>query len=139
MNKHHLKKLTQCPSAALIKFWVKKSESEGEIGKKAYSARLKPVRTENVVDAVKQVVTKNPSVSQRRMSSATGVSKTTIQRILKQDLKLHPYKFQTAQNLSEEDHFKRLNFAIQMEESFNNFNNIIFSDEAHLYLNGIVN
>ena len=69
------------------------------------------MRTENIVNAVKQVFRKNALVSQRRMSSATGVSKTSIQRILKQDLKLYPYKF----------------------------NYLIFSDEAHFYLNGMVN
>lgn len=43
------------------------------------------------------------------------------------------------QELQAGDYGKRLNFAKEMMERFKNFNNIIFSDEAHFHLSGELN
>ena len=42
------------------------------------------------------------------------------------------------QSLDEKDYENRLIFAVEMMERFNSFNNIIFSEEAHFYLDGVV-
>lgn len=54
-------------------------------------------------------------------------------------MELHPYKIQMTHPLEEKDFEKRLNFAIEMMERFTSLNNIIFSDEAHLHLDGVAN
>jgi hypothetical protein len=43
------------------------------------------------------------------------------------------------QSLDEKDHENRLIFAIEIMERFTSLNNIIFSDEAHFHLEGVVN
>lgn len=139
LSKHSLKKLSQCPSIQLLKSWIKKSEEEGIIERKQYKPRQRTSRSNLNISVVNDIVRKNPRLSQRRISSVAAISKTSVQRILKRDLKLHPYKFQMAQALNQKDFEKRLQFAVKMEESFRCFENIIFSDEAHFYLNGMVN
>lgn len=61
--------------------------------------------------------------------------------ILRKDLKLWPYKHQRVQQLKPGDHEKRMNFANLMlyESEGLDFDNIIFTDEAHFYLHGFIN
>ena len=64
----------------------------------------------------------------------------TVHRILKQDLRWHPYKIQLVQKLTNENHIARLNFAEgQLNANPQLLENLFFSDEAHVYLNGEVN
>ena len=64
-------------------------------------------------------------------------------RILHEGLGLHPFKIKLTQELKPLDHLKRRNFcdwALQKFEEDNQFHRkIIFSDEAHFWLNGFVN
>nr|CAH7712348.1 unnamed protein product [Callosobruchus chinensis] len=50
------------------------------------------------------------------MSEVTGISRTSIQRILKH-YKWHPYKIQLLHELNEDDHDRRLQFCEIMEKS----------------------
>lgn len=85
------------------------------------------------------VVKQNPRLSVRRIAAATGSSRATVQRILTLDLKLHPFKFQMVQALNPQDYKKRLEFGETMKTRFASYRNIIFSDEAHFHLDGVVN
>ena len=66
-----------------------------------------------------------------------------MQRILKADLELFPYKIQIVQQMACDDHQKSLDFAkpivakLNEDETFSNL--IIMSDEAHFHLHGFVN
>ncbi|GFY77686.1 hypothetical protein TNIN_127431 [Trichonephila inaurata madagascariensis] len=51
-------------------------------------------RTEDNVENVRQSVADDASVSSRRRSSQLGISRTTLRRTLKLDLKMYPYKIQ---------------------------------------------
>ena len=70
------------------------------------------------------------------------MSKTTIQRILSQDLQLRPYKIRVLHELSEEDFPYRLTFCEDMLQRLSNdgtlLERIVFSDEAHFHLSGQV-
>nr|CAH7730560.1 unnamed protein product [Callosobruchus chinensis] len=52
------------------------------------------------------------------MSEVTGISRTSIQRILKH-YKWHPYKIQLLHELNEDDHDRRLQFCEIIGEKFN--------------------
>lgn len=62
-----------------------------------------------------------------------------MQRILRLDLKLHPYKILLVQKLKASDFKKRLEFVNVMLDIFRNIDNILFSDEAFFHLYGCVN
>ena len=64
-----------------------------------------------MVDSVRQSVQEDPTTSTRRRSAQLGIGRTTLRTILKQDLKMVPYKIQTAQALLLTDHQVRLNYA----------------------------
>ena len=85
--------------------------------------------------------TARPHSSTRR--NATGLSQPTVQRILRQDLRWHPYRIQLLQELGANDHTARLAFAESqlnaLQENPGLLGNLVFSDEAHFYLNGEVN
>lgn len=115
MNKFKLKKISQCPSTQAILSWIKKCERDGIIQNKPRKKLSRPSRTKEMIDSVKRIVKRNPQTSQRRMAARLGTSQPTIQRILKLDLKMRPYKIRTCQVLNESDFEKRVNFAIAME------------------------
>lgn len=106
---------------------------------KQRTGRRAPARSSQTIAAVGRVVMRNPRISQRRLAAAVGTSQRTIGKIQKQDLHLSPYKFQMVQGLKPPDYGKGLKFVRDMEENFTSFNNIIFSDEGHFHLNGVIN
>ena len=64
-----------------------------------------------------------------------NLTTTTLQRILRQDLKLHPYKPRLLQELSEEDFAHRMTFSEEMIHFLDNdeafLNHFVFTDEKH--------
>ena len=52
-------------------------------------------------------VEESPNVSPTRRSRALGISVTSLWRILRNDLGLHPYKIKLKQELKQLDHLKR--------------------------------
>ena len=63
--------------------------------------------------------------------------------MLKEDLKLHPYKARLLHVLTEEDFAHRTTFCEEVQERLDNdpdfIYNEIFTDEAHFHLSGDVN
>ena len=84
----------------------------------------------------------SPTTSTRRLLLQLNLSHSSVYQIIRDDLRLRPYRLQMLQALSDEDKADRLSFsdisrAIQNNPSF--LESIIFSDEAHFYLTGEVN
>lgn len=85
----------------------------------------------HLIDLIEEM----PRLSIRKASKATGMSYGSVQRMLKEDLHLKPYKEQEYHKLLPTDYKKRVQFAewalsLQEEEIFF----LIFSDEAYFYL-----
>lgn len=82
------------------------------------------------------------TLSTRKLATESGVSRSTIQRILKKH-KFHPYKISLVQELNEDDNDRRLQFCETMSDRIiNNPNllfNVCFSDECSFFINGTVN
>lgn len=136
---YDLHDLNQCPSTVLIKKWVKKFEETGSTLNVKQAGAARTCRSEENVLRVSASVRQNPDLSTRKRSAELGISRTSLRRILKSDLKLHPYKIQLVQKLKPNDFNLRKLYAETMLERFSNFDNILFSDEAHFHLNGHVN
>jgi len=88
-------------------------------------------------------VQENPRRSISRRSQELGLSATSTWRILRRNLGLHPYKIQLTQEFKINDHRQRRVFADwvleQLKVNPNFAKQIIFSDEAHFWMNGYVN
>lgn len=133
------------PSTTTVTKLIDKFERTGSVLDDVEARKSKPKtsRTPELLERVKQVVQEEPSISTRRLSQRLNVSVTTAWKILNKDLKLHPYKIQVAQQLTPASVEKRLHFAQDVCEMIDNgemdASKIIFSDEAHFWLDGYVN
>ena len=99
--------------------------------------------TEVKVKTVRRSTVRSPRKSLRRHSSEVGLTKSTVQRIMKQDLNLYPYKLEIKQTLTDKDKEKRFQMSTWFNEMMENdehwVGKIWFSDEAHFHLDGSVN
>ncbi|KAG2462040.1 TDT nucleotidylexotransferase, partial [Polypterus senegalus] len=104
--------------------------------------RMKTVTNEETSVAVLASFSKSPQRSTRCMSLESGISRTSLWRILATH-KWHPYKLQLLQHLNEDDPDRRTEFAEwakqKLEQDPQFTQKILFSDEANFYVNGEVN
>jgi histone-lysine N-methyltransferase SETMAR len=103
-------------------------------------------RTSENIEAVKEILNNDPQSSTTRVGQQLGISQPSAWRIMRQELKLYPYKIQLQQRLNEVGVARRLNFANLMLEKIDrggideiDMNKIWMSDEAHFDLTGYVN
>ena len=131
------------PTRQAVRAIVNKFESTYSLLDVLVPVRQRTSRSTEIITAVRASVENESNQSIRRRSQELGISQTTLWRILHEGLGLHPYKIKLTQELKPLDHLKRRNFcdwALQKFEEDNQFHRkIIFSDEAHFWLNGFVN
>lgn len=132
---------SQVPSRSTVRNWISQFEKNGTILDLRSENHRPLVRTEEVVERVRVAFDAQPHLSMRR--NPTGLPKTTVNTVLRKDLHWHPYKLQLVHELGNPDFSLRLLFAQNQLAALSNnpglLQNLIFSDEAHFYLNGEVN
>lgn len=124
-----------------IKQLIDKFEAIGDVRNKKREVE-RPVRNEAVEVAVLGHLQMNNRQSIRQLSRASGVSSTSVYRIVKSH-KFHPYKIRLLHELNEDDPDRRLQFCEEFCDFLNNnphrLYNTCFSDECTFMLNGEVN
>lgn len=117
-------------------------EDQGTVGRKPYH-RVRPVRKPITINKVRKAVAADPHISSRGIANRTSIPRTTVQRILRRDLGLFPFKTQMLHKLKRGDKARRLRFCrwflTQCEHNPNFAKKLMMSDEAHFHLNGVVN
>ncbi|GFY76642.1 hypothetical protein TNIN_11601 [Trichonephila inaurata madagascariensis] len=89
---------------SFISYHLLKSFAElGSVANRPGRGAYGNIRTEDNVEIVRQSVVDDPSVSTRRRSSQLGISRMTLRRILKLDLKMYPHKIQIVKTLLPQD------------------------------------
>lgn len=73
---------------------IKRYSETGGTNDRPRSGRPKSVTTENMVKKVKKLIDQNPNCSANRMATVMGISRQSVQRILKEELGLNPCKHQ---------------------------------------------
>ena len=120
-----------------------KSEGTVQNVNKGKSGRNSTKRTTENIDLVKSLISTNDMNSTRKLAAETNISRSSIIRILKKDLKMKSFKSTVSQMLSENDLIKRDDFCKKMKSMIDSeeidLQKIIFSDESHIYLNGVPN
>jgi hypothetical protein len=81
---------------------------------------------------------RSPSKSTRK-AAQLGMSRRLVQRILKSDSNLYPYKITVLPKLTVENKHQRMAFAEWAQKNEVSFNSVWFFDEAHFHLDGVVN
>lgn len=129
------------PSRNTLLRWVEAFRTTGTISKKKPPGPARTARTPENIASVSAAIIRSPHRSARQHARELNMSRDSVRRILRLDLKFHPYKMQVAQQLNVADYEQRKDFAVRMQVFFNDNRNaiLLMSDEAHFHLNGSVN
>lgn len=107
---------------------IKRFLETGSLQDRVRSGRPRSVRTSAMVKAVRERVRRNPQRSQRKLAGQLGISRRSVQRVLKNDLRLRPYKRCKRQALTAAAMEKRLVRCRQLLQRHGD-DAILFSDE----------
>lgn len=133
---------SRTPTYNEIRGVIKSFETRGTVERKKPN-RKKSVRVSENIGAVARAIQEKATTSTRKLSSAIGITRRSLQRILKVDLNLFPYKIQIVSKIMPGDYYVRETFCQKMLELMDNDSTLIdhlfMSDEAHFDLNGNVN
>ena len=129
----------QLPCSETIHRIHQRATETGDLGDEQRSGR----RRSSDIAQVKEDVKEEPQLSIRVRARKLDFSRSSMHRILRDDLRLHPYKPRLLQELSEEDFAHRLAFCEEMVDLLENdasvLNRLLFTDEAHFHVSGDVN
>lgn len=118
-------------SKTFVYYNIERLRGTGSIKDRPKSGRKRTVRTKKLIKAVRERIRRNPERSANKLASDMGKSRTTMQRILKEDLQLKPYKKRKVAGLSDKQRtarFERSKLLLKRHDE-KSVENIIFSDE----------
>ena len=128
------------PSLNSIKQWHKKFIDSGSMKSPTKRGR-KPVGPADV-DEISELFSTNPKISIRSAARNLNLAKSVVQRVVRKQLKLYPYKIQRLHALKEEDYGRREEFAEIMLHRANAdpdyLRRVCFSDESTFHTSGLV-
>ena len=113
----------------------------GSIAKRHGGGHKKSATSAEMVRKVKKRIERNPRRSGRKMAAELKISARSVQRILQNELKLKPLKFQKAHDLTPQQKKVRVERAkklLRRAES-GELPNLVFSDEAPFTIEQFVN
>lgn len=141
-NRFNIYRLCDAPSCNLIKLWVKKFRLTGTTTNNTTRPREKVKRSAENIAITAAAVQNHPRRSIRKLAASLNLHRSTVHRIMRLDLKVHPYKIRIIQKIKQEDYVNRKKYCEHMLENFsleNDMDKVLFSDEAHFHLEGYVN
>ena len=94
-------------SLITIKRWCKMICESGAIQLSTSSGRPRTIRTKQSIQKVKQRLTRKKKISTRKLALELDISRTSVRRILKDDLHLRSYKKVVEPLLTNEQKAKR--------------------------------
>ncbi|GAA27850.2 hypothetical protein CLF_105865 [Clonorchis sinensis] len=102
---------------------------------------LSDERAPIVQNAVEQLQTQSTMASSSitQVSRLTGIPRAGVHRIMRRHLHLYPYHFTLLQNITEEDKEQPVKFANMLLDNEEIVPNILWSNEANVSVDGIIN
>ena len=129
----------QAPNQSTIDRLVERFGQQGSVSNLPRTGRQRSVRTAENIAFVEDSIAENPGTSTRRRATQIGMSRRSLQRILR-ELHLFPYKIQMLQALQPTDLQSRLAYAVHIQQLAREQNEFIHKlIEAHFHLNEFVN
>lgn len=122
------------PEARVIKQWASKLFETGSICDRQRSGR--PNERGDAIEYVRREIAENPKTSVRRLSAELDIKRSTIHNILRDDLKLKPFKPTKVQFLTLDDHQSRVECCqsiLMKYRSKKQKASLFFSDECAIY------
>ena len=106
-----LKNVRSAPSKNTIKRLYEKLSTGKALSNPKRPYKSRPRRSAENIAAVRASVERSPRTSQKRRSQQLGMARSTLQRIIRIDLHLFPYKIQLTQRMLPADKPRRLEWA----------------------------
>ena len=106
-----LKNVKSAPSKNTIKRLYEKFSTGEALSNPKRPNKSRPRRSAENIAAVRASVESSPRTSQKRRSQQLRMARSTLQRIIRVDLHLFPYKIQLTQRLLPADKPRRLEWA----------------------------
>jgi len=134
--------LTGEASKTTINDWIKRYHNSGKIGLKRPPGAKRTKRTKKLIQRVKKgILQKKTKKSARQLAKSLNVSRTTIRRVIKDDLGLKSYVKRVAPKLTDAQKKKRFSFCTWARKNVTKklARNVLFSDEKKFDLNGAYN
>ena len=135
-NQRHTNRSPICHKTVM--YVLKKFIKVGSVGNLDRKKKSMPL-TPDAVDKVTGAIDENPVTSVRKISFKTGISKSSVHRVLRAS-KLKPYKLRIVQDLGgDDDEYNRKSFCEWFKSNCCDPDKIIFSDESCFEMEGIPN
>ena len=124
-----------------VKRWRKMIRETGSIELSTSPGRSRTIRTKEPIKKVKHRVNRKKKVTNRKLAVQLNISRTSVRRILKNDLLLRPYKKIVEPLLTDEHKEKRKKFSNWVRTRFQKEDTIkiLFSNEKLFDIDGIYN
>lgn len=114
----------------------------GDISYKKANKKKYITEDEENEHVVISALTENPHISQRKISRDYGISRSSVQRIMKKH-KYHPYRIQLHQLITDNDANMRMEFCRwileKCDQNMDFPNYVMFTDECSFHNTGLVN
>ena len=104
------------PTESAIGKNIRKFKQTGSVADVKTPSRARLRRSDENIAAVRESVAEHPDTSIRHRAQELNLSRTSLQRILTNDLSLYAYKVQLTQELKPDDHLKRRTFVNWVHE-----------------------
>ena len=123
-----------------IERWCKAARVTGSVNLSSPPDRPRTIRTKGPIQKINHRLERRKPVSSRKTARYLGISRTSIRRILRNDLGLRAYKVQNEPLFNNEHKEERVKFANWIRTNFpkENTMKILFSDEM-FDIDGIYN
>ena len=124
-----------------VKRWCKMIRETGSIELSTSPGRARTIRTKESLQKVKNRLNRKKKVTSRKLAVELNISRTSVRRILKEDLHLRSYKKIVEPLLTDEHKEKRKKFSNWERTHFRKEDTmkILFSDEKLFDIDGIYN
>lgn len=133
-TKYHTSK---APAANTINNMVSNFQNTGSVCRKRVLNKKRTVRTEDLIESIKNLYLADDKTSLRKMANLVPASISTIRNVAREDLNLKPFKQPHSFKLYKADYQKRLDFVDFVASRRLNVEKwLIVSDEAYFYLHG---
>ncbi|XP_044762173.1 uncharacterized protein LOC123319326 [Coccinella septempunctata] len=120
------------PSRNTILKWVNDLRTTGNVMKKKPPGPTRTARTPESVERVRHALRTSPCRSVRKQAQALRLSRSTVRRIVKHDLRFHPYKLAIVQQLKPTDFPQRNDFLLErVHQGFLNRLATCFEQDGH--------
>ena len=121
--------------------WCKMIRETGSISMTTSSGRPRTIRTKTMVQKIKSRLKRKKRVSSRKLAQELDISRTSVRRVLNDDLGLRPYKIRIVPHITDAQKSKRKKFANWIRTNFKKEDTlkILFSDEKMFDIDGVYN